>query len=234
MAPSQRRRSIDSSSSTSEAGFSPDALMEKGDIAGTSPSGEGDDGNAQQQQPARGHHEPSYPPPSYSPPSASTSRPVAQVPPSGYRIPLGAPEASSSSSPSSFPDIVKTREAPFMDKDGKSPVFIGSALMQNSVHPCKIVPSMLNQACRVAFGGGEVVHQGRYDLLPFVPALMEFVPASNGHVPDGRKPVKGGFEQYGTELYHAVAVIEGVKVPGKTGIHLVRARFFWTYGFNCM
>ena len=208
--------------------------MKKGDTTGTTLSGE--DENAQQQS-ARDHHEPSYPPPSYSPPSTSTSRPVAQVPPSGYRIPLGAgapaeastSTTSSSSSPSSFPDIVKTREAPFMDKDGKSPVFIGSALMQDSVHPCKIVPSMLNQACRVALGGGEVVHEGRYDLLPFVPALMEFVPASNGHVPDGRKPVKGGFEQNGAELYHAVAVIEGVKVPGKTGIHLVRARFFFGY-----
>jgi hypothetical protein len=46
-------------------------------------------------------------------------------------------------------------------------------------------------------------------------------------------PVKGGFEQNGTELFHAVAVIDGVKVPGKTGIHLVRATFlFWTNTFH--
>jgi hypothetical protein len=55
---------------------------------------------------------------------------------------------------------------------------------------------------------------------------MEFVPAANGHVPHGRMPVKGGFEQNGIELYHAVAVIDGVRVPGKTGTHLVCATFF--------
>jgi len=225
MAPSQRRRSFDSSSSSSppEAEFSPDTLKQKGD-AGTSLSG-GYDAQQSLAAPAgRDHHGPGYPPPSYSPPS--TSQPVPQLPPSGYRIPLGfptEPSSSSSSSPSSypsFPDIVRTREAPFTDSDGKWPVFIGSALMQDSVHPCKIVPSLQDHPCLVSLGGREIAHEGRYDLLPFVPALMEFVPASNGYVPDGRRPVKGGFEQNGAELYHAVAVINGVKVPGKTGVHL--------------
>src|SRR5260221_13858308 len=71
-------------------------------------------------------------------------------------------------------------------------------------------------------------HNGRYDLLPFVPEHMEFVKTSHGRVPYGRQPVKGGFENDGKELYHAVAVIDGVKVPGKTGTHLVRPRdFLW-------
>jgi hypothetical protein len=260
MAPSQRRRSIDSSSSSSEPELSPytrDQLkqQQKGG-SGTSRSGDAQP----EPDPTHGHHDPGPPPPSYSyspPPSTSIStstvQPVPvqvgphQVPPSGYRIPLGMPEPpSSSSSPSasspssphpSFPGIERTREAPFTDADGRSPVFIGSALMQDSVHPCKIVPGILNEPCRVSYGGGEVAHKGRYDLLPFVPALMEFVPTSNGHVPHGRWPVKGGFEQNGTELFHAVAVIDGVKVPGKTGIHLVRARFFWTniyFILNCI
>ena len=228
MAPSQRRRSIDSSSSSSKPELSPytrDQLKQQEQDA--------------QLDPTYGHHEPpgqqqQYlpPPPSYSPPSTSTStaQPMQvgphQVPPSGYRIPLGMPSPSSPSPPS-FPGIERTREAPFTDADGKSPVFIGSALMQDSVHPCKIVPGLMNQPCRVSYGGGEVAHQGRYDLLPFVPALMEFVPTSNGYVPHGRWPVKGGFEQNGAELFHAVAVIDGVRVPGKTGTHLVRARFLF-------
>lgn len=233
--PSQRRRSIDSSSSSSKPEFSPytrDQLKQQD----------------AQQDPTYGHHEPPgqqhLPPPpsySYSPPSTSTSTSTAQpvtvqvgphqVPPSGYRIPLGMPSPSPSSPssppPPSFPGIERTREAPFTDADGRSPVFIGSALMQDSVHPCKIVPGLMNEACRVSYGGGEVAHHERYDLLPFVPALMEFVPTSNGHVPHGRWPVKGGFEQNGAELFHAVAVIDGVRVPGKTGIHLVRARFLF-------
>jgi Protein of unknown function (DUF3421) len=246
MAPSQRRRSIDSSSSSSESEFSPDTRSNKKN-GGTGTSRSGDDA---QPDPTRGHHEPGHgyghlpPPPSYSPPSTSTStavqpvQSVPQVPPSGYRIPLGIPEPSSSpSTPPSFPGIERTREAPFTDADGKSPVFIGSALMQDSVHPCKIVPKIQNHPCRVSYGGTELAHEGRYDLLPFVPALMEFVPTSNGHVPHGRTPVKGGFEQNGTELYHAVAVIDGVKVPGKTGIHLVRARFVFgqiSIHLNCI
>jgi hypothetical protein len=232
MAPSQRRRSVDSSSSSSESEFSPYARDKKGGM-----------GDAQPDLTARGLHEPDEPghlppPPSYSPPSTSTAQPVVQPvpqgPPSGYRIPLGMPAVPPSSAfSSSFPGIERTREAPFTDSDGRSPVFIGSALMQDSVHPCKIVPSIQNEPCRVSYGGREVAHEGRYDLLPFVPALMEFVPASNGHVPHGRMPVKGGFEQNGTELFHAVAVIDGVKVPGKTGIHLVRATFlFWTNTFH--
>jgi hypothetical protein len=204
MAPSQRRRSIDSSSGSSE--FSPNP-RDQSQSSKTRTGPLDDSGNG-----GLGYtHEP--PPPGYSPPSTSTAQPALQVPPSGYRIPLGT----SPSDP--FPGIERTREAPFTDSDGKTPVFIGSALMQGSVHPCKIVATR----CYVSYGGGEHVHQGRYDLLPFVPALMEFVLTSHGRVPPGRRPVKGGFEQGGTELYHAVAVIDGTKVPGKTGIHLVRA-----------
>jgi hypothetical protein len=246
MAPSQRRRSVDSSSGSSAESpeFSPDTRGHQSHYysdyrktaGGTSGGAASDDAQQQQYEPPPppppGHLPP---PPSYSPPSTSIVQPVVpQVPPSGYRIPLGMPSARPSSSSFSFPGIEKTREAPFTDADGRSPVFIGSALMQDSVHPCKIVPGMQNEACRVSYGGGEVAHEGRYDLLPFVPALMEFVPTSNGHVPNGRKPVKGGFEQNGTELYHAVAVIDGVKVPGKTGIHLVRTRlvFFGQISFH--
>ncbi|KAI0250281.1 hypothetical protein BJV78DRAFT_1099299, partial [Lactifluus subvellereus] len=133
-------------------------------------------------------------------------------PPSVYRIPLSTPGPA-------FPGIDKTREAPFADANGSGPVFLGSALMQYSVHPCKIAPH-LAAPCRVPYGGGEFAHQGRFDLLPFVPEHMEFVPTSNGRVPPGRRPIKGGFENSGAELYHAVAVIDGIKVPGKTGTHL--------------
>ena len=206
MAPSQRRRSIDSSSGSSE--FSPNPRDQSQAKTRTEPLD--DDGNGGL---SYTHEPPPGPPPGYSPPSTSTVQPASQVPPSGYRIPLGTSPAAP------FPGIERTREAPFTDADGRTPVFIGSALMQGSVHPCKIVAAR----CYVSYGGGEVVHQGRYDLLPFVPALMEFVLTSHGRVPPGRRPVKGGFEQGGTELYHAVAVIDGTKVPGKTGTHLVRA-----------
>lgn len=148
--------------------------------------------------------------------------PVPQVPPSGYRVPLSSMPGGP---PSKFPGVERTRAAPFTDVDGKSRVFVGSAIMEYSVHPCKITPDKEHH-CEVSYGGSEVQHNGRYDLLPFVPEHMEFVKTSHGRVPYGRRPVKGGFENDGKELYHAVAVIDGVRVPGKTGAHLVRPWHF--------
>ncbi|EIN09696.1 hypothetical protein PUNSTDRAFT_86159 [Punctularia strigosozonata HHB-11173 SS5] len=134
----------------------------------------------------------------------------AQPPPSGYRVPL--------SDTTPFPSPQYTGEPPCFDADG-SPVFIGSALMEKSVHPCKIAPH-LQPHCRVPYGGGEFEHRGRFDLLPFSPNLMEWVPTQGGHVPPGRRPVEGGYEENGAKLYHALGTISGVHVPGKTGEHL--------------
>lgn len=58
-----------------------------------------------------------------------------------------------------------------------------------------------------------------YDLLPITPQ-MEWVPTSHGQIPAGHRPVDGGFEASGERLYHAVGVISGVSVPGKTAAHL--------------
>ncbi|KAH0833296.1 hypothetical protein J3R83DRAFT_12361 [Lanmaoa asiatica] len=143
------------------------------------------------------------PPPPYTPPRS---------PPSGYRIALNT------SSP--FPVSPYIEQPPFHDSDGTSPVFIGSAIFDNSVHPCKIA-SCLTPPCRVPYGGSEVEHHGRYDLLPFDKETMEWVPTSLGRIPAHRRPVQGGYEENGARLYHAVATIRGVRVPGKTGEHLV-------------
>lgn len=217
MTPTYRRRSVDSSDSSASNTIhdqpqSSKQHMEKreGDTAADSTSGD-----AQVSFPIPDTHDP---PPRYMPPAGPP--PQRQVPPSGYRVPLGTPGQP-------FPGLNQTREAPFVDADGKSPVFLGSAIMERGegVHPCKIAPG-LPTPCRVPFAGRELEHRGRYDLLPFVPEQMEFVLASHGQIPPGRRPVKGGFEKSGQELYHAVATINGVKVPGKTGAHLVRPHIF--------
>jgi hypothetical protein len=133
-------------------------------------------------------------------------------PSSGFRIPL-APNTQ-------FPPPPQTREPACMDADGVSPVFVGSAIFNDSVHPCKIVPS-LRPPCRVSYGGTELEHHGRYDLLPITPE-MEWVPTREGKTPHGRHPVEGGYESNGAKLYHALGHIDRVSVPGKTGEHLVR------------
>ncbi|KAF7794804.1 hypothetical protein EIP86_005946 [Pleurotus ostreatoroseus] len=132
-------------------------------------------------------------------------------PPSGVRIPLTATAV--------FPTQQAGQPVAY-DLDG-SPVYIGSALMDRSVHPCKICPR-LNPPCRAPYGGAEFEHRGRFDLLPFDPATMEWVHTGQGRIPQGRRPVEGGYEEHGGKLYHALATVQNVKVPGKAGEHLVR------------
>ncbi|KAG6813908.1 hypothetical protein H0H92_005757 [Tricholoma furcatifolium] len=159
----------------------------------------------------------SFPTPNHSTsstsPGAIPAFPTVQTnaPPSGYRIPL------TTSAP--FPDATVTGQPVGFDLDGVSPVFIGSALFQDSVHPCKIGPH-LQPFALVPYAGKEYGHHGRFDLLPFDPRTMEWVSASHGKIPPGRQPIEGGYEANGTKLYHALALLNRIKVPGKTGEHL--------------
>ncbi|EJD06561.1 uncharacterized protein FOMMEDRAFT_76119 [Fomitiporia mediterranea MF3/22] len=144
------------------------------------------------------------PPPSYQ-----------HAPPSGFRIPL--------TTDAPFPPSQQSLQPPCHDADGVSPVYFGSALFPSAVHPCKVAPHLSPTPCRVPYGGAEREHHGRYDLLPFTQD-MELIPASGGHIPPGRQPVEGGYEEHdgrSVKLYHAVVTINGVRVPGKCGEHLV-------------
>lgn len=123
------------------------------------------------------------------------------------------------------PSTKHTGEPPCFSKGGRSPVFFGSARFANGIHPCKIVPHRRNP-CQIPYGGSEYPlpknGPNMYTLLPFNPDTMELVPTSHGRLPMGRRPVDGGYEEYGARLYHAVATWHGETVPGKTGTHLVR------------
>ncbi|KAF9646480.1 hypothetical protein BDM02DRAFT_3118621 [Thelephora ganbajun] len=137
-------------------------------------------------------------------------RPVQNFPLSGHRVPLGPN--------TQFPSPDQLGRPPTTDFDGSTPVFVGSAIFPDSVHPCKIVPS-LHCPCRVSYGGSEVEHHGRYDLLP-VTQDMEWVPTKNGQIPYSHRPVEGGYESNGGKLYHALGFTQGIHVPGKAGEHL--------------
>ena len=140
------------------------------------------------------------------------AQPPQNVPPSGYRIPLDPN--------SQFPTPDQVGRPPATDFNSSTgPIFIGSAIFPDSVHPCKITPS-LHPPCRVSLNGGELEHHGRYDLLP-ITLDMEWVPTANGQIPPGRRPVEGGYESNGGKLYHALGTIQGVQVPGKAGERIV-------------
>lgn len=223
MSPHSRRKSIDSSSSSSSSSSDSDSSSRKHHQRKVKK----DKSHKKDKDQHRGSVFPTIPQltpqmhgfnesnqyggqaPISSPPSYSAQS--TAPPPSGYRIAL--------TTTSAFPNQQQIGQAPCYDLDGVSPVYLGSALFDKSVHPCKIAPH-LNPPCAVAYAGAELNHHGRYDLLPFDPTTMEFVHASHGRIPHGRRPVEGGYEENGTKLYHAVGVVSGIRVPGKTGEHL--------------
>lgn len=143
----------------------------------------------------------------------SPSLPNDPRPPSGHRILLRTD--------AQFPPARAYGPSLSIDSDGR-PVYIGSALFDRAVHPCKIVPHLEPTPVHVPYGAGEHEHHGSFDLLPIVPEQMEWVTTSYGRIPSGRTPIVGGYEGSGLWLYHAVATIDGERVPGKTGEHLVR------------
>lgn len=109
-------------------------------------------------------------------------------------------------------------DVPTFDIDGSTPVYVVSAhIGPTSVHPCKFVTTL---GVRIPYGDREVEHMGRFDLLLIDYSNMEWLEASHGRIPPGRKAVLGGHEEDGRPLYHAMAYVNGVSVPGKTGIHL--------------
>jgi len=109
-------------------------------------------------------------------------------------------------------------------------VWVGRAVFgemaEGGMHPCKVVLDEKSGVvwCLAPYAGKEKLHQGRYDLLPLT-SDMEYVPTSWGAIPRGRIAVDGGYEANGDMLYHALATISGVHVPGKTGAHLRSAHF---------
>jgi len=122
---------------------------------------------------------------------------------SGQRIPCTTTDA--------FPAQAAGPAPPFVDSTGQ-PVYVGSALVNGTnVQPCRVTPS----GCFIASDGVEVPHTGRYDILPLTDA-MEWVPASGGATPSGKRVVEGGIEN-GSSLYHACARVNSVMLPGKAG-----------------
>ncbi|KDR76217.1 hypothetical protein GALMADRAFT_247481 [Galerina marginata CBS 339.88] len=208
-----RRKSVDSSSSSSSSDSDSSHKKHKKDKKHA--SGHLDFGTSH----ASGHfdfgssHAPVGGP---APPPYIGHAPVqSQTPPSGFRVPL--------STTGPFPDPQQAGQPPCYDADGVSPIYVGSALFENSVHPCKI-GRHLHPFVLVPYGGVEHGHNGRYDLLPFRPDQMEFVPTSHGRIPPGRRPVEGGYEDNGAKLQHAVAFVNGIRIPGKCGEHLQGCR----------
>jgi len=110
-----------------------------------------------------------------------------------------------------------------------------------SVQPCRIRKGY-QPTCFVPYDGGALQHRGQYVatflrisvmaiylMYPRFSLLcitddMEWVPASDGVIPEGRLPVEGGFEETGEKLYHALDKTEPY-YAGKTAPHI--GKFFF-------
>ncbi|KAK0502583.1 hypothetical protein EDD18DRAFT_1065412 [Armillaria luteobubalina] len=138
-----------------------------------------------------------------------------QLPTSGFRLPFHGP------SHSDLPPLSLVGEP--ISNSPEYFICFGSAICDKSVHPVKIEYNKrhLPSPCTVVLDSTVICHKGRYDLLQFHPDTMEFVRASEGRIPAGRRPVKGGYEEDGTPLYHGIATHHnGHKIPGETSPRL--------------
>ncbi|PBK87741.1 hypothetical protein ARMGADRAFT_453541 [Armillaria gallica] len=68
--------------------------------------------------------------------------------------------------------------------------------------------------CLVPYNDCKIAYMRCYNLLPFNPHTMEFVHMSYGSIPGGSRPVEGGYEEDMTPLYHGIAVVDGIRLPG--------------------
>lgn len=139
--------------------------------------------------------------------SKAQQKPQVHTPTSGQRILLDS---------NAGPPPAKVVGPPVATDVGGEPLYIGSAVVGDSVYPCKL-GAHLDQFCHFANGGKEVRHKGQYYLLPFVADQMEWVDASHGYIPYNREPVEGGNDGSGATLYHVLLRVDGIQVPGKTG-----------------
>ncbi|PBK98331.1 ankyrin [Armillaria gallica] len=135
-----------------------------------------------------------------------------QAPSSGFRFPLHGSSSLPLKNLAGSPPCINWKN---------DPIYFGSAIIGKSVHPCKIEPNRheLPAPCSVVFNETVVfiTDSERYDMLPFNPDTMDLVCTSEGSIPAGRRPIKGGYEEDGMPLYHGMAVHhDGRRVPGMT------------------
>jgi DM9 repeat len=139
---------------------------------------------------------------------------LAASPCSLARVSLPAPCIRANWFLTSAPSVeLPTAEASWGMKAGKMDSFINHN-PTSAVSCVSVTPNFDNCCCLLHY---YIV--ARYDILP-ITQEHEWIPTSHGRVPEGRRPVDGGYEESGHRLYHAVAVVHGCSVPGKTGAHL--------------
>lgn len=128
----------------------------------------------------------------------------------------------------SFPPSSQTLTAPSIGKDGRR-LYFGSAFLTNThIRPSKVSDFTKKPECRYALNGKEVSHPGQFSILPFDTRKFELVPATNGQLPLGRRPVTGGFDENGEEMFHCLVYAgpsgQERDLPGLTSIALVSHR----------
>ncbi|KAG8708633.1 hypothetical protein FRC09_001121 [Ceratobasidium sp. 395] len=128
---------------------------------------------------------------------------------SGRRIPCSTNE--------NIPEAVFESQTEFREQGGQTRR-VKCLMEEGSMHIVEGTRMLFVKSIEQILTDRYSVAAKRYDILP-ITNDMEWVPGQGGVIPYGKTPVEGGYEGQNT-LYHAYAVIQGVKVPGKTGSHL--------------
>ncbi|KZV95704.1 hypothetical protein EXIGLDRAFT_610185 [Exidia glandulosa HHB12029] len=149
---------------------------------------------------------------------ASSPHPVLQA-----VAPGGPAHAIKLASNQTIPPQSVTGWPPCTDVAGER-VFLGLVPFEGGLHPCKVVEGFIPPV-RWSYGGKEYLWDKDYFLVPFDGSRMEWVSASHGVTPVGRRLVEGGVEPAGERLYHAIGMVDGHRVPGKAAAHLNGALF---------
>jgi hypothetical protein len=119
-------------------------------------------------------------------------------------------------------------KAPFVEKDGTTPTYVGSAYLDDgAVIPCKVVVQDKLRAF-APYHGEKAVED--FSILHVDLSRMEWIVTSNGEIPVGREPVEGGWEPDRPRLFHSYGDVGGVKVPGKTSTTAGYAKLAWVGG----
>ncbi|KAH8929579.1 hypothetical protein BT69DRAFT_1256096 [Atractiella rhizophila] len=107
-------------------------------------------------------------------------------------------------------------------------IYLCSAITNFGVHPAKAGSHLVGGA-NLGWEGVEHGHKGPYDVLFFDEAKMCWIEANGGKPPTGWEDriVDGGYDEKGRRFWHALAEIQGLKIPGKAAIHLKGALFPW-------
>ncbi|ODA76064.1 hypothetical protein RJ55_08347 [Drechmeria coniospora] len=124
---------------------------------------------------------------------------------------------------SKFPLKAGVGAVPYVNQDHfeqPAPIYLGWARdFDGGVFPCMVDPDKY-RGCALVYNNEVVVHQGKYEILPFDETRMEFQKSVHGLVPRGYHAIVGGYDKDHKVQYHCIARWKDRWMIGRAGPQL--------------